>query len=692
MPSVMNKTEAKARIDKLKKEVERHRYLYHVLDVVEITDDALDSLKHELVRLEKEFPDLVTPDSPTQRVGGEALAKFKKVKHARPMLSIEDVFSLGELTEWHERNKKLLSRLLEDFFVEVKIDGLAVTLIYERGVFVSGATRGSGTIGEDVTENLKTIESIPLVLRAPSERELAALLKDNPELDAKALRAAAEKDGPRIEVRGEVFMSRHVFAELNKIQEKNGEALFANPRNAAAGAIRQLDPKIAASRRLSFFGYALATDFGEKTHEATHQIIKLLGFPTNPLSTRVHSLAAVQKTFESIKARRESLDYWIDGTVVAVLDNADFVRLGVVGKTPRGYAAYKFPAEQVTTTLQEVIWSVGRMGTVTPVAVVAPVFVAGTTVTHATLHNLDEIKRLGIKMGDTVILEKAGDVIPKIIRVLPTLRTGREAEIKIPAICPMCGEKLIRAEGAVALLCSNKDCFARNLMGIKHFVSRSAMNIEGLGEKTIETFMNEGLVRDPADLYELTVGDVLPLERFAETSAQKVVDAVAKAKAAPLAKFLYALGIEHVGEQTARDIAEHFGTIDKIIAANEEDLFAVSGVGEAVAQSLVHWFSLKTHRQYLERLLKHVKVLPAAPKPKGPLRGKTFVFTGELVELSRGEAEDKVRSLGGKSSGSVSQKTDYVVAGPGAGDKLEKAKKLGVQVLNEKEFMSIINH
>ena len=688
----MTKADAKERIERLKKEVEHHRYLYHVLDRVEISDAALDSLKHELFKLEQEYPDLITPDSPTQRVGGEPLSKFKKIKHLAPMLSIEDVFSFDELSEWHERNKKLLSRLPEDFFAEVKMDGLAVSLVYEGGVFVSGSTRGSGAIGEDVTENLKTIESIPLILRSPTEKELEKFAKNNPHADLKAISSSATKNGGRVEIRGEVYMTRHVFSELNEIQKKRGEQLFANPRNAAAGAIRQLDPKIAASRRLSFFGYALATDFGEDSHEGTHEIIKMFGAPINPLSVRCSSLSAVQKVFDSIKEKRDSLDYWIDGVVVAVLDNSNFSRLGVVGKTPRGYAAYKFPAEQVTTTVEEVIWSVGRMGTVTPVAVVSPVFVAGTTVTHATLHNLDEIGRLGIKVGDTVILEKAGDVIPKIVCVLPNLRSGKEVDIKIPSVCPMCGEKLVRADGVVALLCPNKNCFARNLMGIKHFVSRNAMNIEGLGESTIETFMNEGLVRDPADLYELTVGDILPLERFAETSAQNVVAAVAKAKTAPLAKFLYALGIEHVGEETARDIAAHFGTLEKIKKAALEDFYAVDGVGEVVAQSIVAWFVAPSHNEYLERLLKFVHVVASPPKPKGKLAGSVFVFTGEMESLSRGEAEDKVRLMGGKASGSVSSKTTYVVAGPGAGDKLDKAKKLGVKVLNEKEFLDIIKH
>jgi DNA ligase (NAD+) len=686
----MTKAEAKTRIDKLKKEVEHHRYLYHVLDRVEISDAALDSLKHELYELEQQYPEFVTADSPTQRVGGEARPEFKKVRHAKLMLSMEDVFSLEELSAWHERNCKLLPRLSEDFYAEIKMDGLAVSLVYEGGLFVSGSTRGDGRIGEDVFQNLKTIEAIPLKLRAPAEQEIEKFLSDaGSDIDAKKFRTAI---GGRVEIRGEAYMRKHVFNELNKDQAASGEPPFANPRNAAAGAIRQLDPKITASRKLSFFGYALATDMGEKTHELAHQIIKFLGVPVNPLSRRVRSLAEVQIYHEEIAKKRASLDYWTDGIVVVVMDNTQFDRLGVAGKTPRGHVAYKFPPEQVTTTVREVIWGVGRMGTVTPVAVVEPVFVAGTTVTHATLHNLDEIERLGLKIGDTVILEKAGDVIPKIVQVLPRLRNGHEKTIQPPKKCPMCGTGLVRAAGVVALICPNKNCFARNSASIAHFVARTAMNIDGLGEKTIEQFMNEGLVRDPSDLYELTVGDILPLERFAETSAANVVQAIKGARQAALPRFLYALGIEHVGEETALAVASHFGTIEKLRRAKIDELTAIEGVGEVVAKSVAAWFGDPKHEEYLDRLLKHIEVKPAPRLAVGPLNGKIFVFTGELEAMSRDEAKEIVRAKGGKASETVSPSTSYVVAGPGAGDKLTKAKKLGIKVLNEKEFLSIINH
>lgn len=687
----MTKAEAKIRLDKLRAEVERQRYSYHVLDRSEIPDTALDSLKHELYQLEEQYPELVTPDSPTQRVAGTALPKFKKVKHLEPMLSIEDVFSSEELSDWHNRNLKILPNLAEDFFAEIKMDGLAVSLVYVDGLFVSGSTRGDGRTGEDVTLNLRTIESIPLRLRLPSPAEIEKFLaKNGKDIDEPAFRKMMDGHG-RIEIRGEAYMRKRVLADLNKALEANGEPPFANPRNAAAGAIRQLDSRVAASRKLSFFGYAATVDFGETTHELTHEIIKLLGLPVNPLSARCRSLSAVGEFRQKVMDKRGELDYWTDGVVVVVNRNENFRRLGVVGKTPRGYAAFKFPAEQVTTIVREVTWGVGRMGTVTPVAVVDPVQVGGTTVTHATLHNLDEIERLGVKIGDTVVLEKAGDVIPKILQVLPRLRTGKEKTVHPPKKCPMCGTELERKEGMVALTCSNQNCFARNLAAISHFVARNAMDIDGLGEKTIEQFMNEGLVRDPADLYELALGDILPLERFAETSAVNIISAIAAAKSAPFSRFLYALGIEHIGEQTARDLADHFGTLSNLQSAELPKLIEIEGVGEKVAQSVHRWFRDPDRLDYLARLLKFITVQPAVKMAKGILSDRVFVFTGEIEAMSRDEAKEIVRSLGGKTSESVSAKTSYVVAGPGSGDKLAKAQKLGVKVLNEKEFLAMIN-
>jgi DNA ligase (NAD+) len=687
----MTKSEVRERIEKLKREVERHRYLYHVLDRVEISDAALDSLKHELYQLEQQYPEFITNDSPTQRVGGEPLPEFKKIRHLEPMLSMEDVFSFEEIGDWHKRNKKLIPSLNEDFYAEIKMDGLAVSLVYENGIFVNGSTRGDGQIGEDVTKNLRTIESIPLVLRVPSEKEVVDFIKSSPGTNEKKFRDLILNHRGRIEIRGEAFMRKKVFNELNLSAKKRGEALFANPRNAAAGAIRQLDSKITASRRLSFYGYALTTDFGEATHEGSHEIIKMLGAPVNSLAARCSSLVEVQNFYEKVKKERERLDYWLDGVVVVVNSSKNFTRLGVVGKTPRGHIAYKFPAEQVTTIVENVVWGVGRMGTVTPVARVRPVFVAGTTVTNATLHNLDEIERLGVKIGDTVILEKAGDVIPKIVRVLPNLRNGKEKVIHPPKDCPICGTELVRREGEVAIVCPNKNCFARNSAGIKHFVARNAMNIEGLGEKTIEQFLNEGIIRDASDLYDLKAGDILPLERFAETSAENIVNAVSHAREAPFARFLYALGIENIGEETARLLAERFGSIERLRRAKLEELTEIEGIGDVVAKSVRDWFGERVHSSYLDRLLKKIKVMDAPRKVAGPFSGKTFVFTGEMENMSRDEAKEKVRDLGGKASESVSSKTDYVVAGPKAGEKLEKARKLNVRVLNENEFLAMIN-
>jgi DNA ligase (NAD+) len=687
----MTKQEAKARIEKLKEEVERYRYAYHVLDRSEISDAANDSLKHELYTLEQEFPDLITADSPTQRVGGEARPEFRKVKHRTPMLSMEDVFSPDELAAWHGRNRKILPTLTEDFYAEIKMDGLAVSLTYRDGVFVAGSTRGDGRVGEDVTQNLRTIDAIPLRLRVSSEKEISHFLATvGKGIAEKRFRDLVTHHRGEIEIRGETYMTKKVFDALNRAQEKKKEDLFANPRNAAAGAIRQLDSKITASRHLAFFGYALVTDFGERTHEQAHEIIKLLGVPVNPLNRACGSLGDAVAYHEEIRTRREKLPYWTDGAVIVVQRNDQFARLGVAGKTPRGHVAYKFPAEQVTTVVNEVIWSIGRHGTVTPVAVVKPVQVGGTTVTHATLHNLDEIERLGVRLGDTVILEKAGDVIPKIVKTLPRLRTGTEKAIHPPKKCPMCSTTLERRDGEVALICPNKSCYARNVARIRHFVARNAIDIEGLGEKTIEQFLNAGIIRDPSDLYELTVGDLLPLERFADTSAKNIVAAIAGKREVGFARFLNALGIEHVGEETAQELAAHFGTLDALKTASVDDLTAVPNIGGIVAHSVHDWFHDHANARYLDRLRSHLKVLHA-PKPTlGRLSGKTFVFTGELKSLSRPEAKERVLGLGAKASESVSKNTDYVVVGEQPGDKYDKAKKLGVKILNEPEFLRMI--
>ncbi len=675
--NMLTHQEAKQRVAKLKAEIEHHRYLYHVLDKIEISDAALDSLKHELYQLEQQFPDLLTPDSPTQRVGGEPLPAFKKVRHSSPMLSIEDVFTTEELADWLERIKKILP-FSPDFYAEVKMDGLAVSLVYKNGLLKTGATRGDGVIGEDVTQNLKTIEAIPLRLRVPNEKEVQSVVNT-------ILRG-------EVEIRGEAYMTKKVFDELNREQKKKGEPPFANPRNVAAGSIRQLDSKIMASRRLDFFAYALMTDFGQTTHEQSHELMRHLGFKTNPLNRHCRDLKEVEKFHEEIRQKRPRLPYWTDGIVAVVNDNQVFEKLGVVGKTPRGLIAYKFPAEQSTTRVLAARWQVGRTGVLTPVAVMEPTQVGGTTVQHATLHNQDEIERLGVRIGDTVILEKAGDIIPKIVNVLPNLRTGQEKIIHAPAHCPVCGEKTERKEGEVAIVCPNKNCPAKHHERILHFVSKKAFNIDGLGDKIVKQLMDEGLISTPADIYKLTKSDLVDLERFGEKSADNLLVAIDKSRKVDLARFIYGLGIKHAGEETALDLANRFGTLKKIRKATFEEFNAVPNIGEVVAQSLHKYFSDKHNQKLIDDLLDAgVQVTGYRLQvTRQSLKGLTFVLTGALESMSREQAKEKIRELGGDVSSSVSKNTSYVVAGAEPGEKYDKAKRLGVKIIDEGEFIKMV--
>lgn len=686
----MTKEEAKKRIEKLKKTINHYRYLYHVLDRSDISDAALDSLKHELYKLEQQYPEFITSDSPTQRVGGEALEGFKKVVHKTPMLSIEDVFQTEELKAWEDRLRKLMPHQKLDYYAEVKMDGLAVSLVYRDGIFSVGSTRGDGKIGEDVTQNLKTIEAIPLRLHEPSEHEVENFLKKYGEaVDKKKFLSVIKDLSGEVEMRGECFMDKSVFEEINREQKKKGEPLFANPRNAAAGSIRQLDSKITASRKLDFFGYALMADLGQKTHEAAHEILKLIGVKVNPENRYAKNLEEVEEFHKYLEKVRSRLNYWIDGEVVVLNDNGAFDKLGVVGKTPRGMIAYKFPPEQATTVVREVVWQVGRTGAITPVAVMDPVFIAGTTVTHSTLHNLDEIERLGVKIGDTVIIEKAGDVIPKVVQVLPNLRTGKEKKIVPPEFCPMCETKLVRRAGEVAIYCPNQKCFAQTLRQTAHFVSKRAFNIDGLGPKILEKFLEEGLIRDAADLYELEAGDILPLERFAEKSAANLIEAIDKSKKIPLGRLIYALGIRHVGEETATDLANYFGGLEKLREATIEGLQTVPNVGGVMAESIIGWFRDKSNKDFVVRLLKNISVIkPAAVKKTW--QGFKFVLTGTLEGLTRDQAKEKIQMLGGDVTSSVSKETDYVVAGSEPGSKYDKAKKLGVKIIDEKEFLKML--
>ena len=679
----MEKEEVKNRIKKLRKVISHNRYLYHVLDKQEISDSALDSLKKELFDLEQKFPDLITPDSPTQRVGGKPLKKFKKIRHSQKMLSFNDAFSKEDLADWYSRFIKLVPEKQKnkiDYYCELKIDGLAIELIYENGFLKTGSTRGDGNVGEDITENLKTVDAIPLSLPTTHYKLPTQLI-----------------------VRGEVFITRKDFKRINEIQKQKGLPVFANPRNIAAGSIRQLDPKITASRKLDSFAYELLNDFGQQTHEEKHKILKALGFKTNKNNRYCKSLDEVFQFREHWKKEREKLDYEIDGVVVIINNNEIFEKLGIVGKAPRGAIAYKFPQAQSTTKVLDIKVQVGRTGAMTPVAILEPVQVTGITITRATLHNEDEIKRLGLKIGDTVIVARAGDVIPDIIKVLSELRIGKETNFKMPEKCPSCGTKLVKLEGEVLLRCPNKNCFAQKKRNFYHFVSRIAFNMDGLGPKIIDKLIDFGLVSNPADLFELKTGDILNLESlphgeprralrgFAEKSAENLIKSIQDKKEITLSKFIYALGIRNVGEETAIDLAKHFGNIKKIREAELEDFDKILDIGPVVSKSIYEWFKEKNNLKFLDKLEKKVKIInPQLKIGSQKLKGKIFVLTGSLETMTRDEARVKIREFGGNVSESVSSKTSYVVAGSEPGSKADKAKKLGVKILSEKEFLDLI--
>ncbi|MFH1508737.1 MAG: NAD-dependent DNA ligase LigA [bacterium] len=690
----MNKTQARERITKLKQEINHHRYLYHVHDKVEISDAALDSLKHELTQLENKFPKFLTPDSPSLRVGGKALDKFKKVSHSKRMLSLNDVFSEEEFLEWRERIQKLLAPSEKlDYYIEVKMDGLAVTLIYENGIFVQGATRGDGKIGEDVTQNLKTIESIPL------QFPLVDLAKRISELQKKGIVSNSKfftdiKKGKqlpkRLEIRGEVFMTRKVFAQLNKKYKKEGKALLANPRNGSAGSIRQLDPAIARERKLSFMPYDLVTNCGQEKHSEGHELISAFGFLRNKENSFAKDAKEVFTAIKNISQKRDKLSYQSDGVVININNLQIYKKLGVVGKAPRGAIAFKFPAEQATTVVEDIEVNIGRTGAVTPLAHLQPVQVAGTTVSRATLHNEDEIKRLGLKIGDTVIIQKAGDIIPDIVKVLVNLRTGKEKTFQMPKKCPVCGSGVERSEGEVAHYCTNKDCFGKSREQLYHFVSKKAFNIDGMGPNIIDQLLEEKVISDASDIFTLKVGDLTPLEKFAEKKAENLLKSIEDSKQISLARFIYALGIRHVGEETAIDLSNNFGSLNRIAKASPEKLEAVSDIGEVVAKSISKYFQNKEHQHLIEKLLQVGVKIEAVKKVAKKLNGESFVITGTLETLTRDEAKKRVREAGGNISSSVSAKTDYVVVGENPGSKANKARELKVKILSEKEFLKLL--
>ena len=665
MPAIPQ--EARARAAALRSEINRYRYATHVLDASEISEAALDSLKHELWLLEQQHPGLVTPDSPTQRVAGTPLPGFRKVQHQRPVISIEDAFSLEEVAAWQARCQKVLGEPVRGYFGELKMDGLAMVLTYEHGLLALAATRGDGRVGEDVTQNVRTIESVPLRLETVS-RKL-------PE---------------RVSVRGEVVITRQELERINRRQARAGLPPFANPRNLAAGTIRQLDPKVAASRRMEFYAFEVVTDVGLKTHASVHQLLRELGFRTNQHCRELPDLAAVGRYISAWEAGRVKLPYQTDGVVIVANDTVQERALGSVGKTERWMLAYKFPAEQTTTKVRDIMVQVGRTGVLTPVAILEPVCVAGTTVSRATLHNQDEIDRLGVRVGDTVIIQKAGDIIPDVVEVLTRLRTGSKRKFTMPRTCPVCGSSVVRHEGEVASYCSNPSCSAVQREKLCHFVGRPCFDIDGLGPKIIDQLVEAGLVRTAADLFRLTEADLVPLARFADTSARNLVAAIQARKRVELWRFINALGIRHVGEETAGNLAAHFGTLEKLAAASEEDFAALAQVGTVVAASLAGFFKLKQNRKLLAELAAAgVAAQRAAAKPKGPLAGKTFVITGTHT-LPREELKRKIFAAGGKVSESVSKQTDYLLTGEKPGSKLQKAQQLGVKVLDEKKFGDLL--
>lgn len=663
----MNKKEIQQRIEKLKKVINRHRYLYHVLDKSEISDAALDSLKHELFDLEQQYPDLITADSPTQRVGGEPLREFKKVSHRDRMLSLNDAFSKEDMDHWLERISKLLTPKEQqqiDFYCELKIDGLAIEMEYDNGILIQASTRGDGTVGEDITQNVKTIEAIPLTID----------YKKN------------------LVVRGEVFLSKKEFESINRAQVAQHLPLYANPRNVAAGSVRQLDPKITATRKLDSFAYDIIGEPAQKNHEDEHGVLKRMGFKTNIHNKNCKTLEEVFRFYEHVQKIRQTLPYEIDGVVVIINNNAIFEKLGIVGKTPRGAIAFKFPQAQATTIIEDIKIQVGRTGVMTPVAVLQPVQISGITITRATLHNEDEIKRLGVKIGDTAIVGRAGDVIPDIIKVLPELRTGKEKDFIIPTHCPACGTKLQKSKTEALWRCPNVDCAARSRRQFYHFVSRPAFNIEGLGPKIIDRLLEEGLVQDPSDIFSLKEGDINQLERFGEKSAENLIMSIAEKKEITLPRFIYALGIRNIGSETAIDLANHFGSLQKIEKAHLEDFQSILNIGPIVAESIYEWFQDKNNKKFLEKLLKAGVIIQNYKlKNSGlKLKGTTFVLTGGLETMEREKAKEKIRQLGGQVSESVSLKTSYVVAGKDPGSKAEKAKKLGVKIINEETFLKFI--
>ena len=671
----MTRQQATDRVAKLRDLINDYRYHYHVLDESIMSEAAADSLKHELTQLETEFPELITADSPTQRVAGAPLPGFTQLEHSSRMLSLNDVFDESEVQAWQERITKLLpADARVEYFADIKMDGLAAALVYENGLLARAITRGDGFVGEDVTANIRTIDSVPLKLRA--DPKYKSFLKG------------------RTEIRGEVVMYKTDFAKLNEQRAADGKPLFANPRNTAAGTIRQLDPQLVASRPLHFRAYDLQRDQPTEvpTYDYAYQALRGLGFLANAEAAVLPDVAAVMKFAKKWETERQQLAFNTDGLVVKINDRQLYRRLGVVGKAPRAAVAIKYAAEQATTKVKDIFVSIGRTGSATPVAMLEPVVIAGSTVQMATLHNESEIQRKDIRVGDTVIVHKAGDIIPEVVEPLIKLRDGSEQPFQMPTHCPDCNTKLVKykAEDA-AWRCPNQACPSRAWKRIEHFASKGALDIEGLGEKNVIALINAELINDPADIYKLTPGDLLGLERFAEVSANKLVAAIQSKKQPTLARFVYGLGIRHVGTQTAVDLANHFRSLEAIARATIDDLAEVEGIGEVVAESLVEWFAEPGNQKLLDKF-KRFEVQPQPVKHVGgKLSGLKFVVTGSLSSLGRDEAGEKIRALGGTFQSSIGKDTNYLVVGANVGAaKLAKAAKLGTTQLTEAEFLQLL--
>ncbi|HCH5604129.1 TPA: NAD-dependent DNA ligase LigA [Vibrio parahaemolyticus] len=663
------------RLEELKESLHYHAVRYYVEDNPEIPDAEYDRLMRELLEIEAQHPDLVTVDSPSQRVGGKPLSEFSQVTHEVPMLSLDNAFDDSELDSFHKRAQdRIGGESIKQYCCEPKLDGLAVSLLYENGILVQAATRGDGTTGENITENVRTINAIPLKLRGD--------------------------DWPaRLEVRGEVFMPKAGFEKLNELARQKGEKVFVNPRNAAAGSLRQLDSRITASRPLSFYAYSVGVVQGADlaaSHYERFLQIKSWGLPMCPETKRVDSLADVKTYYQHILQRRDALPYEIDGVVIKIDDIAVQERLGFVARAPRWAIAYKFPAQEEITTLNEVEFQVGRTGAITPVAKLEPVFVGGVTVSNATLHNADEIERLQVKIGDQVVIRRAGDVIPQVVSVIKERRPETARDIIFPTQCPVCGSHVERIEGEAVTRCTGGlVCQAQRKQALKHFVSRKALDVGGLGDKVIEQLVDREMVETPADLFKLSAGVLTVLDRMGPKSAQNIVNALEKSKLTTLPRFLYSLGIREVGEATAANLAQHFKSLEAIQAATEEQLIAVQDIGVVVAKHITTFFEEEKNQAVVQDLLVQGIHWPEVSAPEQgaelPLEGKTVVLTGTLSQLGRTEAKEALQSLGAKVTGSVSKKTDILFAGENAGSKLTKAQELGIEIKTEQDLLELIN-